>query len=84
MIEEKEVKLKKLASEDDYLAQYYLGKYYIEEKGNVDVGLYWLLKSRYGKPSYSSVLVAKLSRKYPNRIRAIEKDLVKEGVGRVS
>jgi hypothetical protein len=73
-----EERLRKLATSGDHLAEYYLGKYYLEEKGSVDQGLYWLLKSCYGDPRYSTLLLNQLIHKYPTEIKKIKKGITKE------
>jgi hypothetical protein len=72
----KEDKLKTLASRGDHLAEYYLGKYYLEEKNSVDEGLTWLLKSSYGDPRYAIGLLKKLATQYNAKIRSIKKTLL--------
>lgn len=73
----KEEKLQHLALQGDHLAEYYLGRYYLEEKNSVDDGIYWLLKSRYGDPRYATILLKKLSSKYETKIKKITQDLNK-------
>jgi hypothetical protein len=75
MFFDKEERLKHLASQGDHLAEYYLGKYYLEEINSIDDGLYWLLKSSYGDPRYASVLLNQLSFKYGSKIKKIAQSL---------
>jgi hypothetical protein len=74
----KEERLRELALQGDHLAEYYLGRYYLEEINSVDDGIYWLLKSRYGDPRYASVILNKLSSKYETKIKKIARDLNKK------
>jgi hypothetical protein len=67
-----------LASQGDHLAEYYLGKYYLEEINSIDDGLYWLLKSSQGNPCYATLLLNKLSSKYGLKIKKITENLNKE------
>jgi hypothetical protein len=76
----KEERLRELALQGDHLAEYYLGRYYLEEKNSIDKGLFWLLKSRYGNPSYAAVILNKLSSKYAIKIKKLEKSLKKASV----
>lgn len=76
----KEEKLQHLALQGDHLAEYYLGRYYLEEKNSVDDGIYWLLKSRYGNPCYAMLLLNKLSFKYDLKIKKIAQNLNKKQV----
>ena len=69
----REEKLKELALRGDHLAEYYLGKYYLEEKNAIEEGIRWLLKSSYGNPSYASILLNKLVMKYPKQIKELQK-----------
>ena len=78
MFESKEEKLKTLASRGDHLAEYYLGKYYIEEMNSLDKGITWLLRSSYANPKYASLLLTKLAHKYPAKIKKLKKDLKKD------
>lgn len=78
MFENKEEKLKTLASRGDALAEYYLGKYYIEEVNSLDEGITWLLRSSYVNPQYASLLLTKLSYKYPAKIKKLKKNLKKD------
>ena len=74
----KEQKLKELALRGDHLAEYHLGRYYLEERNLIDDSIFWLLKSRYGDPRYAAVLLNKLSSKYAIKIKKLEKSLKKE------
>ena len=76
MFTSKEEKLKTLASRGDSLAQYYLGRYYLEEKHSVDQGLIWLLKSSFGDPRYANNLLNKLAKQYKSEIQKIKQSLL--------
>jgi len=73
----REEKLKKLALRGDHLAEYYLGKYYLEEKNALEEGIQWLLKSSYGNPSYSAIILNKLLMKYPRKIKKLKRSFNK-------
>ena len=76
MFTSKEERLKTLASRGDHLAEYYLGRYYLEEKNELEQGLIWLLKSSLGNPSYASLLLSRLSTRYNTKIKKIKQTLL--------
>ena len=76
MFGSKEERLRELASRGDHLAEYYLGRYYLEEKNLVDQGLVWLLKSSFGDPRYANGLLRKLATRYNTKIKNIKKTLL--------
>lgn len=76
VFDSKEDRLKTLASNGNHLAEYYLGKYYLEEKNELEQGLMWLLKSSFGNPSYACKLLNKLETRYHSKIRHIKSTLL--------